>query len=148
MVKPSTYTAEMALVEGAASNMFCIYDVPQNPLLLNAMLFTSQAFGDVAQGLPFGVIAQHHLALALHHLQIAIGDSQRSTDSATLIAVTSLATTAAILGDVEAAQKHLEGLHRMVQMRGGLQTLEKGGMVEHKAQRYGVIHHHSRSFRT
>ena len=106
------------------------------------MLFTSQAFGDVAQGLPFGVIAQHHLALALHHLQIAISDSQKSIDNATLIAVTSLATTAAILGDVEAAQKHLAGLHRMVQLRGGLQTLEKGGMVEHKAQRYETIIHH------
>ncbi|CAM1508640.1 Fc.00g054880.m01.CDS01 [Cosmosporella sp. VM-42] len=49
--------------------------------------------------------------------------------------VTSLATAAAMLGDLETAQKHMDGLHRMIELRGGLKCLGNRSMIEHKAQR-------------
>ncbi|KAH6900766.1 hypothetical protein B0T10DRAFT_36862 [Thelonectria olida] len=135
LVKPSTYTVEIVLVDGPRSDMFCFSDFSRYPGLLHAILFTSQAFYDLSLGLPYGKIAQLHLAKTLYHLQRSLSDKNEATADSTLTVVLSLATAAAILGDLETVKKHMSGVCRMIELRGGIKTIERGSMIEHKARR-------------
>ncbi|KAK7433157.1 hypothetical protein QQZ08_000088 [Neonectria magnoliae] len=134
IVKPSTYTLELALTD-SATDVFCFSNLSQHPALLHSVLFTAQAFSDLSLGLPYGKIAQAHLAKTLYHLQQSVQNSDEATTSSTMVVVLSLATAAALLGDVQSAATHMKGLHRMIELRGGLKTISKGGMLEHKTQR-------------
>lgn len=49
--------------------------------------------------------------------------------------VTSLAMAAVLFGELETAGKHMDGLARMVDLRGGFKALGKGAIMEHKARR-------------
>lgn len=135
IIKPPTYTLEFHLVDGPKANMFCFSHFPSNPALLHAILFVTQAFQDRAQGLPFGNKAQFHLAKALLHLQSSINNDKTATSNCTITAVVSLATAAAILGDNETLEKHMAGLCRMIELRGGIETFERGSLIESKASR-------------
>jgi hypothetical protein len=135
LVKPSTYTVEIVLVNEPRPDIFCFSDFPRYPALLHAILFTSQAFYDLSLGLPYGKTAQFHLAKTLYHLQKSLADKNEATADSTLTVVLSLATTAAILGDLETVKKHMAGLCRMIELRGGMKSLEPGSMIEHKAER-------------
>lgn len=115
--------------------MFCFPDLPRHPALLHSILFTSQAFYDRSRGLPYGKVAQLHLAKTLYHLQKSLCDSHEATVDSTFVVVLSLATAAAILGDFDTVQKHMGGLYQMVELRGGLQAFGKGSMIEHKTRR-------------
>ncbi|KAI5467777.1 hypothetical protein BGZ63DRAFT_35931 [Mariannaea sp. PMI_226] len=135
LVKPSTHTLEIVLVDGKRNDMFCFSDFPRHPALLHSILFTSQAFYDHALGLPYGKTAQLHLAKTLFHLQKIISSDEEATSDSTLAVVLSLATAAAILGDIETVKRHMSGLCRIIEMRGGLESFEQGSMVEHKSER-------------
>ncbi|KAH7161360.1 hypothetical protein EDB81DRAFT_784556 [Dactylonectria macrodidyma] len=134
IVKPSTYTIEVTLVESQRSDMLCFANFSQHPALLHSILFTAQAFCDLSLGHIYGKTARFHLAKTLYHLQQCIQNDREATTESTMIVVVSLATAAAILGDIESLGKHLDGLHRMIEMRGGLHALSDG-VVKHKAQR-------------
>jgi hypothetical protein len=136
VVKPATYTIEHTLVNRKkADDLFCYSNIAEHPAMFHAVLFTAQAFHDVSLGEPYGQIAQFHLSRTLYFLQQNLGDKEKATSDVTMSVVTSLAMSSVLLGDVETTKKHMDGLYRMIQWRGGLETLEPGGMVEHKAQR-------------
>lgn len=103
--------------------------------MVHSLLFTAQAFHDLSRTSSYGEIAQFHLAKTLWHLQQSINSSDEARKTSTMAVVTMLATAAAILGDLETAEKHIRGLHQIVEFCGGLKTLEQNRMVMHKAQR-------------
>lgn len=135
IIKPATYTIEVTLVEGQRTDMLCFSNFSQHPALFHSILFTSQAFWDLSLGQAYGNTAQFHLAKTLFHLQQSLQDDNEATTTSTMTVVISLAAAAAILGDLETVEKHMNGLRRMIELRGGLHTLREGSVVEHKAQR-------------
>ena len=73
--------------------------------------------------------------MALVYLQQSLFDTVAATSEATMSTVVSLATAAAILGDLDSLQKHVDGLSRMIELRGGFETLESGNFIALKATR-------------
>jgi uncharacterized membrane-anchored protein len=102
--------------------------------MIPSLLFTVDAFQAARRGLPAQGAGQTHLTKALHLLQKSLNDREASTSYSTMVVVASLATAALIVGDLEAAQKHLDGLTRMLELRGGLKSLGSKSMIAFKAQ--------------
>ena len=70
-------------------------------------------------GLPYGSIPRLHLAKALRHLQTSLDDEREAIKLSTMAVVASLAMVTVIVGDFETAGKHMDGLQKMVELRGG-----------------------------
>lgn len=103
--------------------------------MTHSVLYTAQAFHDLLLQKPFSQTTQYHLGKTLYYLQQHLGDKSNATSDSTLSVVVSLATAAVFLGDMHTLAKHMDGLYQMVQIRGGVDTLGHGTMLEHKAQR-------------
>lgn len=103
--------------------------------MLHTVVFTAQVFHDTFIGPSCGRTAEFHLAKTLAILQQSLNDGTEATSNETMAVVTSLAMAAFILGDIETARKHMDGLSRMVTLRGGFKALGKGALIEHKARR-------------
>lgn len=104
--------------------------------MMHAVIHTAQTYHDVIEGQPMSVISRYHLGKALQHLQLELHDSTAAEANITMAAVMSLATAAAVMGDITSLVMHMDGLYRMVTLRGGLESLGPGSMIQHKAQRY------------
>ena len=100
-----------------------------DPLTLHIDAFAFQNFVDrVLRGQPKtenSPLAIRHLQKSLTLLrQTLIGDNdERRIADTTIGAVLKLATAALFYGDFKTARQHMQGLGRMVQLRGGLQAL-------------------------
>ncbi|KAL2194216.1 hypothetical protein P885DRAFT_43506, partial [Corynascus similis CBS 632.67] len=135
IVKPATYgLQEITSANPNEDKLFCFANLIHYPGILHSILFTAQAFHDVATGRPYSTVALHHLAKALRLLQESLNDCKKAVDISTMAVVTSLAMAAAITGDLETAAKHMDGLKKIVELRGGLQSLAMASMIEHKAR--------------
>jgi hypothetical protein len=136
VIKPATY----ALQDLASASpdddgkLFCFGNLAQHPGILHTTLFATQAFHDLAVGQAYGTVARHHLAKALGHLQKSLDDQQEAMGLSTMAIVTALAMAAVVAGDLDTAIKHMDGLQKIVELRGGLQSLGLGSMIEHKAR--------------
>lgn len=115
--------------------LFCFANLTHHPGILHSTVFAAQAFHDMALGHPYSNIARLHLGKALGHLQRSLDDREKAVELSTMAVVASLATAAIISRDFDTATKHMDGLQRMVELRGGLQCLGPGSMIEHKARR-------------
>ncbi|KAI6779227.1 uncharacterized protein J7T54_007754 [Emericellopsis cladophorae] len=135
IVKPSTYKIEVIVADDPRNNMLCFPALASNPALLHSVCFFAQAFHDTSKKSSLSPLAQTHLTMALVYLQKSLVDSVAATSEATMSTVVSLATAAAILGDLDSLQKHVDGLSRMIELRGGLDTLEPGNFIVLKATR-------------
>ncbi|KAF7562841.1 hypothetical protein G7046_g1284 [Stylonectria norvegica] len=135
IIVPSTYTIENTLVEGSHQDLFCLSNLSRHPAMVHSLIFTTQAFHDMSVGPTYGKEAQFHLSKTLYYLQESLNDSELAISNSTMAIVTSLATAAVMVGELDTAKKHMDGLYRIVQLRGGLKSLGEGSMTEHKAQR-------------
>lgn len=94
-------------------------------LYLHSTLFSVEAFLDSSMGRGSSSLTQFHLSKTLRLLQERLnapGDP-RSIADATIMVVSVLALTAELHGDVDAAGAHMQGLQRMILLRGGLDKL-------------------------
>jgi hypothetical protein len=96
---------------------------------LHMMIFTSQYYFDTIAILPRKPSRQHispHFVKALRLLQERIGgnDHKAKLSFTTLAAVMGLTGHAYLTGDLKSARNHLEGLHKIVILRGGVSTFE------------------------
>lgn len=82
--------------------------------------------------------ADYHSPLATLHLQKGLrmlrerlsGDNAESkTSDATIGAVLKLASAAHFDGDYKVSKQHMEGIHQMINLRGGLQAFENNGLL-------------------
>ncbi|KAK0619620.1 hypothetical protein B0T14DRAFT_566449 [Immersiella caudata] len=134
VVKPSMYAVQLFGVdEEQSSGMFCFSGLSSHPAMVPSLLFTAQAFRDMSLGFELGSLAHTHLAKTLRLLKTSLEDEEEATSYSTMVVVSSLATAAIILGDLETAGKHLDGLQRMVEVRGGLGSLGPVNMITYKA---------------
>jgi hypothetical protein len=134
IVKPSMYAWPGMAPADPQENLFCFDNLAQHPGILHSTLFVAQAFHDSAVGRSDGTVAQLHLSKALSHLQQSLNDRDEAVQLSTMAVITSLAMASVIAGDLDTAAKHMDGLYRIVELRGGLHSLEPGSMIEHKAR--------------
>ncbi|KAF4466207.1 hypothetical protein FALBO_6944 [Fusarium albosuccineum] len=134
-VKPCTYAVDMKLINESETELYALNDIHRHRATIHSILFASQAFQDLSRGQPFGDIAQFHLGKTLHYLQQSLNDQNGAISMATIAVVTTLASAASMFGDLETVEKHMNGLHQIFELRGGMQSLQRGSLIQHKAQR-------------
>ncbi|KAI5921431.1 hypothetical protein F4810DRAFT_678056 [Camillea tinctor] len=134
-IKPSTYAIETAIVDGTRDDMICFSSIQHEPAMIHSILFVAQSLYDSLSQAPCNKIAQYHFGQTLKLLQEKLSNKNIATTKTTLIIVLTLASASAMLGDVGNTQKHMDGLYQIISLRGGLDSLGPGSMIEHKAQR-------------
>ena len=107
-------------------NSICVHFLTQDSMFLQTSLFMTEAYSDSVQGRPYGARASKHLAKALPLLQKNLEDRTTATAYTTIGTIIMLVMIADITGDVEVAQKHIQGLHQIVTLRGGIDKLGYG----------------------
>ncbi|KAK4141450.1 uncharacterized protein C8A04DRAFT_30948 [Dichotomopilus funicola] len=133
-VKPTLYGLGALTGRGPTDELFCFTNIAQHPGLLHSTLFATQAFHDLTVSHAYGPVARRHLAKALRHLQIRLDDQQQAVELSTTAIVASLAMAAVLIGDHETAAKHMDGLKKIVDLRGGLSSLGENSMIVYKAK--------------
>lgn len=114
-----------------------------DPMYLHSTLWTSQAYFDQVKGQGSSLASMNHEANTLHLLQRRMVNPKIATTDITIAVVVTLVMMTIILGNHEAARKHMAGLHMIVNMRGGLHVLKENSQLQIKVCRYG----YSASFR-
>lgn len=102
--------------------------------MVHSVIFAAQAFHDMSLGIPYGQLARFHLAKSLQYLRESLQDTAEATKSSTMAVVGLLSMASIIAGDLASAAKHIDGLYRMVELRGGWYSLIDGETIEHKAK--------------
>jgi hypothetical protein len=92
---------------------------------LHSMMFCVRAFIDGTSQGPKAPLACFHYDQTLQLLQARLNNSEHTVaiSDSTIIVVITLATAALTTDDFTAAANHLDGLLKMVTLRGGLQSL-------------------------
>lgn len=97
-----------------------------DPVYLHSMLFSSEAWLDESLGRDRSLSTQMHLLKTLRLLQERIsvpGDPLAISDQ-TIMTVVTLALAAQVFGDRAGVENHMQGLQRMVDLRGGFGALK------------------------
>ncbi|EAQ91790.1 predicted protein [Chaetomium globosum CBS 148.51] len=135
VVKPEMFAMQHITTATADDDkMFCFPDLAQHPGILHSTLFAAQAFFDLATGQTYGPVARHHLSKALVHLQASLDDEKEAVGFATMGSIASLAMSAVVAGDFETAVKHMDGLKKIIDLRGGMESFRSDSMIGHKAR--------------
>lgn len=103
--------------------------------MVHSVLFSTQTFRDISLHQPPSPVARWHQTQTLFHLQHMLQDEKEALSTGAMAVVASLATAAVFSGDLDTAAMHVDGLWRMIEVKGGFDVVGRGGMVEHKAQR-------------
>ncbi|KAK3940202.1 hypothetical protein QBC46DRAFT_288823, partial [Diplogelasinospora grovesii] len=98
-----------------------------DPAFLHAKIFTSLYYFDVilsrtSSGPTQRILHHHHKALSLLRERLLSGDDDARLSNNTVSIVLGLAGQAFWTGDVRSAINHMEGIRRIVHLRGGLRT--------------------------
>ncbi|KAE8415068.1 hypothetical protein BDV36DRAFT_263538 [Aspergillus pseudocaelatus] len=97
-----------------------------DPIYLHGMAFITQDFFDGLSGWQFKTnktTSLHFLkTLQLLRERLSLPDEQLKTSDATIMVVLFLTTHALVREDFDAAKHHLRGLHKIVDLRGGMDT--------------------------
>ncbi|KAF2095836.1 hypothetical protein NA57DRAFT_67545 [Rhizodiscina lignyota] len=129
-----------------------------DPAFLHTMLFTSQYYFDaIAAGKTSALtkVTLHHFLKALKLLRerMSRDDDQAALSDTTAAAIMALSGHALMTGDFDSAMNHIEGLHKIVGLRGGVATFRSNakllieilrcdiGMVLHRGSRPVFFNH-------
>ena len=100
---------------------------------LHFTLFLAKGYQTFVRGSsrPDPQLIYHYIqTIALLQRRLAAGDEEKSISDATMQVVIGLGKVAAFRGDVSVARQHLEGLYKMVMLRGGLQAVDRKLMIK------------------
>ncbi|KAH7149653.1 hypothetical protein B0J13DRAFT_663415 [Dactylonectria estremocensis] len=97
-----------------------------DPVYLHSMLFSSEAWLDENLGRDRSLSAQMHLLKTLRLLQerISVPNDPLAISDQTIMTVVTLALAAQVFGDRAGVENHMQGLQRMVDLRGGFGSLK------------------------
>lgn len=102
---------------------------------VQSVLFTTHAFFDCMRGARLGIATMRHLSNSLTLLRENLLRHDLATSDPTIAVVLSLAMAADVLGDVETAGKHVEGMFQLVKLRGGITALKDNKQLQAKVCR-------------
>lgn len=125
VVQGGLYPTEMCL-ETEPEDSGWVGSLMTDPVYLHSMLFSSEAILDESLGRDRSVLTQFHLVKTLRLLQerISIPNDPLAISDQTIMTVVTLALAAQIFGDRAGLENHMQGLIRMVNLRGGFGTLK------------------------
>ncbi|KAG7411852.1 hypothetical protein Forpe1208_v008426 [Fusarium oxysporum f. sp. rapae] len=133
--KPCRYAIDMKVAHESESHIFSLSDMHTYEVSLHSILFTASAFKEVCQGIEFSILTRYHLGETLRCIQHSLPDKSTATAIATVGAIVNLASAASSFGDVETARKHMDGLCRIFELRGGISPFGTAALAEMKCQR-------------
>lgn len=92
----------------------------------HSALFSIEAYFDIFLKRGQSCLTQFHFSKTLRLLQERLNtpDDPKTISDPTIMVVITLGLTAELLGDRLAAENHIEGLKRIVELRGGLEKLD------------------------
>ncbi|OCK77896.1 hypothetical protein K432DRAFT_357774 [Lepidopterella palustris CBS 459.81] len=102
---------------------------------LHFTVFISKVYLDFVHGqkeISKTALARFVKALAILQKRLASSDDELSISDSTILAVVGLTMAATALGDFETALKHLNGLHKMVILRGGMSAFKGNRQLQTK----------------
>jgi len=98
-----------------------------DPAYLNAIMFGAQAYLDLVSGRSSkrsSVQMLKTIQLLRNRLSISDGNEQTSVSNPTILIVLTLAHVAHLTGDHITAEQHLEGLYKIINLRGGIAAFQ------------------------
>ncbi|KAH7386295.1 hypothetical protein BKA64DRAFT_758856 [Cadophora sp. MPI-SDFR-AT-0126] len=109
----------------------------QSSTYLHNQLFVLMAYYDLiiarTSDISHGTIS--HMSRALNLLQTDLGTSSRATAEVTISTIITFAMVAFMSGDKASAEKHLQGLFKVIALRGGLSSLRSCRYLQTKCCR-------------
>ncbi|KAH7141032.1 hypothetical protein EDB81DRAFT_69629 [Dactylonectria macrodidyma] len=108
---------------------------------LHFTLFTTRVYIDSIRGkTQISKTALSHLvtSLAILRKRLACDDAAQVISDSTILVVVGLTIAATALGDLETAVQHLQGLHKMVMLRGGISSLRWNKTLQTKIFRADI----------
>lgn len=129
VIKQTVYPAEICVdFNHSQWAEFLVTDA----IFLYATLFTTKAFFDYLRQGTFGSDTMKYLGSSLALLRDKLSDSDAQPSNGTIAAVVSLALMADKFGDVDSAEKHIQGLSQMVNLRGGIKSFQTNPQLQLK----------------
>lgn len=133
-IKQSLYPVEVCVDFDLTKSQWLAY-LAQDQAYLYVCLFTSQSISDYSRNVKFGAATLAYHSKSLQLLRQNLTQNTTATSNSTLAAVMSLALISEQLGELEEARNHMQGLYRLVSMRGGIETLAENYQLQIKVCR-------------
>ncbi|KAH6958214.1 hypothetical protein DER45DRAFT_213491 [Fusarium avenaceum] len=91
----------------------------------HSVIFSTEAYFDMILGRKQGCLSQFHFSKTLRLLQERLSNPQdsKAISDATIMVVVTLGLVAELIGDRAAAESHVAGMAKIVDLRGGLEML-------------------------
>lgn len=108
----------------------------------HSALFSIEAYFDMFLKREQSSLTQYHFSKTLRLLQERLNapHNPKTISDPTIMVVITLGLTAELIGDRLAAENHMEGLRRIVELRGGLDKLDEDNpRLPAKICRYGIF---------
>ncbi|KAK0670032.1 hypothetical protein QBC41DRAFT_98710 [Cercophora samala] len=132
VVKQSAYPVETCVQPDSRQWVeYLTYD----QAYLHSALFSTNAFFDWRRSAKFGDVTLHHFTTCISRLRQNLLDACLATSDSTMTTVNTLAMMADLFGDYDNARKHLQGLFKMVEVRGGIRALQYNPQLQSKILR-------------
>ena len=138
IIKQSMYPVEVCVDFELAESQWLRY-LALDRAYVYSCLFTSRGIYDYVRDAKFGPVALAYRDRSLQLLRLNLTKDKAAVTDSTLAVVMSLALFSEQRGDLEEAETHMQGLYRLVNLRGGIETLRENYQLQIKVCR--LVHH-------
>lgn len=111
-------------------------DLNHDPTYCHTLVYTARTYFDAIRGQDSEPTLIMHMNNAIVVVQNKLADANLVVADSTIFTVLALAMISEVLGDAEAATKHLHGLYELIKLRGGVASLAKKHTLQIKCCRY------------
>lgn len=101
---------------------------------LHSILFTTSFFYDTLAGQK-SESTKYHSYRTIQELNKQLADSETALSDSTTTVIMSMALISACFGDLESAHIHMEGLKRIIDLRGGMVSYKSRPLLQAKLYR-------------
>ena len=131
IIKQSMYPVEVCVDFELAESQWLRY-LALDRAYVYSCLFTSRGIFDYLRDAKFGPVALAYRDRSLQLLRLNLTQGRAAVTDSTLAVVMSLALFSEQRGDLEEAETHMQGLYRLVNLRGGIETLRENYQLQIK----------------
>jgi hypothetical protein len=110
--------------------------VSMDPAYVYSLLFITSAFKDLCLTHSVGKKSSFYMVKTLAFLRDHVGQEEFATSDSTILVIFTLLMTSLFFRDTATATKHLHGIKRIVDLRGGLSAFRSNPQLQVKLCRY------------
>jgi hypothetical protein len=129
------YPIELCLMFDFKKSVWIEY-LAVDAMYCHGILWLTQAYFDWIRGGKSSNFQVQHAHKTLVLLQKRLADSELATSDVTIGVVVALVMGTALVDDLESAKKHMRGLYKMVELRGGVRTFADNCQMQVKMCRW------------